>query len=75
MSRERERAVQGAGEAICGGKRMSESEWWYKNKDGEKTGPAPVDLLEALWLAGEMDGLTLVWQEGMPDFLPVSQVS
>jgi hypothetical protein len=38
------------------------------------TGPAPVDLLEALWLAGEMDGLTPVWQEGMSDYLPVSQV-
>jgi len=37
-------------------------------------GPAPVDLLEALWLAGEMDGLTPVWKEGMPDYLPVSQV-
>jgi len=38
------------------------------------TGPAPVDLLEALWLAGEMDGLTLVWKEGMSGYLPVSQV-
>lgn len=38
------------------------------------TGPAPLDLLEALWLAGEMDGLTLVWREGMEDYLPVSQV-
>ena len=53
---------------------MAEEEWWYKNKDGEKTGPADLDLLEALWLAGDMDGLTLVWKEGMPDFVPLGEV-
>jgi hypothetical protein len=37
-------------------------------------GPMPLDLLEALWLAGEMDGLTLVWKEGMAEYVPVSQV-
>jgi hypothetical protein len=41
---------------------------------GEHYAQAPLDLLEALWLAGEMDGLTPVWKEGMPDYVPVSQV-
>ena len=43
-------------------------------KFGEHSAQAPLDLLEALWLAGEMDGLTPVWKEGMPDYVPVSQV-
>eukprot|EP00961_Rhodomonas_salina_P242283 3272932-Rhodomonas_salina.1 len=77
---------------------MADEEWWYKNKEGEKTGfscpphalaarcpaltemclllpgPADLDLLEALWLAGDMDGLTMVWKEGMNDFVPLGEV-
>ena len=36
--------------------------------------PTTDGELEALWLAGEMDGLTLVWREGMAEYVPVSQV-
>ncbi|EKX31778.1 hypothetical protein GUITHDRAFT_149069, partial [Guillardia theta CCMP2712] len=50
------------------------TEWWYKNKEGEKTGPLPLDLLEALWLSGEIDGLTSVWKEGMEDYASISAV-
>ncbi len=51
---------------------MSDDEWWYLAKDGTKTGPAPVDLLEGLWLAGELDGMTLVWKEGMDDYKAIA---
>eukprot|EP00960_Hanusia_phi_P044000 756401-Hanusia_phi.AAC.1 len=47
---------------------------WYKNKEGEKTGPLPLDLLEALWISGEIDGLTAVWKEGMEDYASISAV-
>lgn len=46
----------------------------YKDKGGEKTGPLPVDLLEALWVSGEIDGMTEVWKEGMDAYVPVAQV-
>ena len=52
---------------------MADDEWWYISKEGEKTGPAPVDLLEGLWLAGELDGLSLVWREGLKDYIPVAE--
>ena len=52
---------------------MADVEWWYEAKDGTKTGPAPVDLLEGLWLAGELDGMTLVWTEGMERYKPLSE--
>ena len=51
----------------------SEIEWWYVGKDGEKTGPACIDGLEGLWLAGELDGLSLVWREGLPKYIPVAE--
>ncbi len=51
----------------------SEIEWWYVGKDGEKTGPACIDVLEGLWLAGELDGLSLVWREGLPKYIPVAE--
>ena len=51
-----------------------EVEWWYVGNDGEKIQAGPIDILEALWLAGEMDGQTLVWKEGMSECLPVAQV-
>ena len=34
----------------------------------------PLDLLEALWLSGEIDGLTSVWKEGMADYASISAV-
>jgi hypothetical protein len=48
-------------------------EWWFVDKAGAKTGPTPVDLLEGLWVAGELDGMTLVWKEGMDDYLPIAE--
>ena len=51
----------------------SEVEWWYVSKDGEKTGPASIDVLEGLWLAGELDGLSMVWREGLPKYIPVAE--
>ena len=51
-----------------------EEEWWYVGNDGKKIQAGPIDILEALWLAGEMDGQTLVWKEGMSECLPVAQV-
>lgn len=51
----------------------SEVDWWYVGKDGEKTGPACIDVLEGLWLAGELDGLSLVWREGLPEYIPLAE--
>jgi hypothetical protein len=51
----------------------SEVDWWYVGKDGEKTGPACVDVLEGLWLAGELDGLSMVWREGLPNYIPLAE--
>lgn len=52
---------------------MSGEEWWFVDKAGAKTGPTPVDLLEGLWVAGELDGMTLVWKEGMGDYRPIAE--
>jgi hypothetical protein len=52
---------------------MDDIDWWYVGKDGEKTGPASIDVLEGLWLAGELDGLSLVWREGLADYIPVAE--
>ncbi|HAM72490.1 MAG TPA: hypothetical protein DCM86_12685 [Verrucomicrobiales bacterium] len=47
---------------------------WYYAKDGQQAGP--VDELEfaRLVLGGAINGSTLVWREGMPQWLPYEQV-
>ena len=48
---------------------------WYYTKMGLKQGPVPDDELRLKIRRGEIGEATLLWRDGMADWLPLSQVS
>lgn len=48
---------------------------WYYTKMGIQQGPVPEDQLRRMIRRGEVGGMTLVWSEGMPDWLPLERVT
>jgi hypothetical protein len=51
---------------------MSQS-WWYA-KDNQKLGPYPIDKIESMYAEEIISDKTLIWQEGMSDWLPLAEV-
>lgn len=47
---------------------------WFAAPDGEEIGPMPLERLQSLVEAGEVGVDTLVWCEGMPDWIAVGAV-
>lgn len=47
---------------------------WYYVEQGQQTGPANDDQLAALLRAGKINADTLVWHEGMAEWLPFNRV-
>lgn len=48
---------------------------WHYTKMGLQQGPVPEDELRQKIRRGEIGDATLVWHEGMADWLPISQVT
>lgn len=48
-------------------------QWWYSNA-GQAVGPYDVNGLAQAFRAGTINGLTLVWHEGMPNWLAINQL-
>ncbi|MCA8977447.1 MAG: DUF4339 domain-containing protein [Planctomycetes bacterium] len=49
------------------------AEWFYA-VDGERSGPVSGPELRALWLDEKIPDNTIVWREGMADWLPIGEV-
>ena len=47
---------------------------WYALIGDEQVGPLPPQGMAALRREGRLEDTTFVWREGMPDWLPLSQV-
>lgn len=47
---------------------------WYYVEQGKQTGPASDEQLNALVQSGKITAETLVWREGMAEWLPYRQV-
>ena len=47
---------------------------WYYAEQGQQTGPANDDQMAALLRAGKINADTLVWHEGMAEWLPFKRV-
>jgi hypothetical protein len=48
--------------------------WYYRDRCGVARGPAPVPTLREAWVHGLIDQNTLVWGQGLIDFLPIKNV-
>jgi len=47
---------------------------WYYSKHGTQLGPVDIQVLRHKVATGEVSPSDLVWRDGMPDWLPSSQV-
>ncbi len=48
------------------------SEWYYAKND-EQHGPVAIEVLVDLYRRGEINGDSLIWCEGMPDWQPLAR--
>lgn len=48
---------------------------WFYGKDGTQHGPISDQEIGGLISSGQIDGTTIIWREGMADWLPISQVA
>jgi hypothetical protein len=48
---------------------------WYYAHDGQQDGPHSEEALQNLVKSGQINASTLVWREGMPNWLPVSEAA
>lgn len=48
------------------------AEWFY-GKDGTQHGPASEHEIASLITAGQIEASTIIWREGMTDWIPLSQ--
>jgi hypothetical protein len=49
-------------------------ELWYYHHAGEQLGPVPLTTLHGLLEAGQVEAGTLVWREGLPDWVELSSL-
>lgn len=54
---------------------MSTSNWHFANRSGQQQGPVSAAELRAAFERGELDASTLVWRDGLAQWLPLSQVA
>jgi GYF domain 2 len=48
--------------------------WYYRDRCGVARGPAPLPTLKEAWVHGLIDEHTMVWGQGLADFLPIKNV-
>src|SRR4029453_16149360 len=48
---------------------------WFYAKDGQQIGPVDFSEIERLRAEGQLTDDTLVWQQGMPNWVKLSSVS
>ncbi|MBK1827696.1 GYF domain-containing protein [Haloferula rosea] len=47
---------------------------WYYGLNGQQSGPVEDDEIRAMLASGMINGQTIVWREGMDEWLPILQV-
>lgn len=53
---------------------MNISETWFYESNGERRGPITATELRSLAVSQEVKPSTLIWKEGLPDWVPASRV-
>lgn len=47
---------------------------WFYAKDGQQLGPVAFTEIERLYAEGQLTGESLVWQQGTPNWVPLSTI-
>ena len=48
--------------------------WFYRDRVGKCRGPAPLNTLRQCWVNGIVDEHTMVWGNGLSDWVPARNV-
>ncbi len=48
--------------------------WYYRDRMSVPRGPCPLPVLRECWVSGIIDENTLVWGQGLADWLPIRNV-
>lgn len=48
--------------------------WYYRDRLNVPRGPCSLPVLKEAWVNGVIDGNTLIWGQGLADFIPVKNV-
>ena len=48
--------------------------WYYRDRLNVPRGPASLPVLKEAWVNGVIDGNTLIWGQGLADFIPIKNV-
>jgi uncharacterized RDD family membrane protein YckC len=59
---------------FTGGPSMGNDGEWFYASNGQQQGPVAGSVVRQWLAAGQLHPLTLVWTDGMPDWLPAQQV-
>ena len=54
---------------------MSDSPWYYTDANGQQQGPFPVEQIKQFVSNGIITHQTLLWQEGLENWVPANEVS
>jgi hypothetical protein len=54
---------------------MRKNVWYYRDRAGVPRGPCPLHVLKDCWVQGVVDENTLVWGQGLADWLPARNVT
>ncbi len=54
---------------------MSSHFWHYANRSGQQQGPIDASSLRAAFARGELDAGSLVWRDGLPQWVTLSAVA
>jgi uncharacterized membrane protein YhaH (DUF805 family) len=52
----------------------TQAEWYFVDGNGQQTGPVPISSLKEHVASGLVTGNTMIWTEGMAEWLPASSV-
>lgn len=48
--------------------------WYYLKKDGQQSEPVSTKELIRLFMEGDLDGCSMIWGEGCPNWLPLVEM-
>mmetsp|Transcript_41239 Transcript_41239/g.69011 ORF Transcript_41239/g.69011 Transcript_41239/m.69011 type:complete len:183 (+) Transcript_41239:116-664(+) len=53
---------------------LEDNIWYYRDRASVPRGPAPISTLRTCWINGTIDEHTLVWGQGLEEWVPLRNV-
>jgi hypothetical protein len=53
---------------------LEDNIWYYRDRASVPRGPCPLTTLRTAWINGVIDEKTLVWGQGLEEWVPVRNV-